>query len=304
MRSTQPGILPGNETKLVKMNTTRWTSTRNAVARCCQLLPAINAVLDERNEALRIPRTLAEQLVEIEQLLAPVAETTELLEARGRLMCEALSTMVACIRVVKSLQFRNQLVVEARNAFLTDLLLRLEKDDTLADLMFFALLDPRYRALPFSALLPVGIHEGHKCIWDAAAERARQRLQQEYAIAVQQGAVRRSNIPHSDVVPPSPPPPQARGSLVAAELSSISTQAPVVHELGPYLSEQPTSSAPLAWWKVNAARFPIIAVLARKYLAVPASTAEDERLFSDAKSQMTDRRNRMSSDLLESLLII
>jgi len=164
MRSTQPGILPGNETKLVKMNTTRWTSTRNAVARCCQLLPAINAVLDERNEALRIPRTLAEQLVEIEQLLAPVAETTELLEARGRLMCEALSTMVACIRVVKSLQFRNQLVVEARNAFLTDLLLRLEKDDTLADLMFFALLDPRYRALPFSALLPVGIHEGHKCI--------------------------------------------------------------------------------------------------------------------------------------------
>jgi len=47
-----------------------------------------------------------------------------------------------------------------------------------------------------------------------------------------------------------------------------------------------------------------MAQLARKYLAVPASNAEIERVFSHAKLQLPDRRNRMAVDLLESLLII
>ena len=40
---------------------------------------------------------------------------------------------------------------------------------------------------------------------------------------------------------------------------------------------------PLAWWKMYDGQFPPIAKLARKYLAIPASSAPSERVFSRAK---------------------
>src|SRR5271154_2115245 len=39
----------------------------------------------------------------------------------------------------------------------------------------------------------------------------------------------------------------------------------------------------LAWWRNNEVNYPIIGMLARKYLAVPASQASTERSFSTAK---------------------
>ena len=41
---------------------------------------------------------------------------------------------------------------------------------------------------------------------------------------------------------------------------------------------------PLTWWKFHETSFPIISKLARKYLAIPASTAPSERVFSTAKN--------------------
>jgi hypothetical protein len=36
----------------------------------------------------------------------------------------------------------------------------------------------------------------------------------------------------------------------------------------------------LMWWKVHAVRFPYLSRLARRYLAMPATSASVERLFS------------------------
>ena len=43
------------------------------------------------------------------------------------------------------------------------------------------------------------------------------------------------------------------------------------------------ANSPIDWWKMYDGQFPPIAKLARKYLAIPASSAPSERVFSRAK---------------------
>ena len=56
---------------------------------------------------------------------------------------------------------------------------------------------------------------------------------------------------------------------------------------------------PLAWWKTRKAQYPLLATLARRVLAVPATSANAERLFSKAGLTLTDKRNRLSGDNIE-----
>jgi len=144
MRAT--GLIPsGTATKLVKMNKTRWTSTMNAVARCRLFLSAINAVVGDRGRPdLHIRLDYAQDLPEIEFLLGPLADITEHLEARDRLMGEVLGVLVAGLQIIQELVLQRERTQAARSAFVRNLLDRLYNDNTLVDLMFFSLFDPRY----------------------------------------------------------------------------------------------------------------------------------------------------------------
>ena len=44
-----------------------------------------------------------------------------------------------------------------------------------------------------------------------------------------------------------------------------------------------TSLDAMEWWKMHNTQFPTVAMLARKYLAIPASSASSEHVFSKAK---------------------
>ncbi|KJZ74134.1 hypothetical protein HIM_05666 [Hirsutella minnesotensis 3608] len=59
----------------------------------------------------------------------------------------------------------------------------------------------------------------------------------------------------------------------------------------------------LAWWleETQQKNYPNLSKMAVDILSIPAMSAEPERLFSGAKITITDRRNRLGSDVIEAL---
>jgi len=61
---------------------------------------------------------------------------------------------------------------------------------------------------------------------------------------------------------------------------------------------------PLMWWKKNEKRFPYLARLAKKFLAIQASSASPERLFSVAGNLITERRSCLTPDHVKEIMFI
>ena len=63
-------------------------------------------------------------------------------------------------------------------------------------------------------------------------------------------------------------------------------------------------AAILTWWKDHAAQFPYLSQLARRYLAMPATSASVERLFSVAGQIVTARRARLHPNTVTLLVFL
>ncbi|CAG7730906.1 unnamed protein product, partial [Allacma fusca] len=77
-------------------------------------------------------------------------------------------------------------------------------------------------------------------------------------------------------------------------------------ELERYLEESTAnlSSDPLKYWLENQRSYPNLAKLTRIYLGFPASTGDVERLFFVAGWLKRQRRNKLSLDLIQDILIV
>ena len=61
---------------------------------------------------------------------------------------------------------------------------------------------------------------------------------------------------------------------------------------------------PLLWWATNAQRFPRVSALAAKYLAIQATSASSERLFSTAGLTIANDRAALRQDNAAMLVFI
>ena len=88
--------------------------------------------------------------------------------------------------------------------------------------------------------------------------------------------------------------------------SEDETQTAPKDELAEYLAipqiKYKTEEDALEWWKVHARDFPNVAVMARKYLGCPASSASVERLFSQVGMAYSAKRKRAGASTLESIM--
>ncbi|GBC00393.1 hypothetical protein RclHR1_03840015 [Rhizophagus clarus] len=64
------------------------------------------------------------------------------------------------------------------------------------------------------------------------------------------------------------------------------------------------NDCPLEWWKMSEKGFPILSILAKVYLCIPATSTPSERLFSNASNLMTVKRTQLSNSTFEHLLFL
>ena len=75
-------------------------------------------------------------------------------------------------------------------------------------------------------------------------------------------------------------------------------------ELQKYLKEETvnTSVDSLAWWRMNATRFPTVSGYARDVLAIQATSVPSESLFSKAGNVVNKKRCRLSPKTVNAIL--
>ena len=61
---------------------------------------------------------------------------------------------------------------------------------------------------------------------------------------------------------------------------------------------------PLDWWRAKQEIFPILSIIARKYLVIPATSVASKRLFSDAENHIIAKRNLLDPSLLGRILFL
>jgi hypothetical protein len=77
-------------------------------------------------------------------------------------------------------------------------------------------------------------------------------------------------------------------------------------ELGAYLASPPAEfdADALQWWKANARSYPRLAEVARDYLAIPASGAAVERVFSGGTDLVADKRGSLSVETIRTCMCL
>ena len=92
--------------------------------------------------------------------------------------------------------------------------------------------------------------------------------------------------------------------VVCTGQSELPKQTLVDQEFANYTTASEEAQSMLAWWSQHGHIFPRISVLAKKYLAVPASSVPAERVFSLAGNLVNKKRARMSPDTIDTMIFM
>ena len=70
------------------------------------------------------------------------------------------------------------------------------------------------------------------------------------------------------------------------------------------LPDAATDVDQLEWWKSHKEQFPLLSYLVRVVFAVPVASSKSERVFSVAGNMVSPKRSRLSTESMESLVVI
>lgn len=286
---------------------TRWGSKYDMISRYLIHAEAVTKVLqkDRKISHLQLSGAKTSALRSIEVALKPLSELTNLVSG---------DTYPTASTVLPLLEILSDIVTEAHeNAECTPLTKNIldhvlnymndRYDAKMRELLsVITFLDPRYKRNYFD---------------DSCYESVKATILSQMVISSREGDF--SKEPKNSVDAPSEDQPPAKKPTLTLSLTdrmkkramcSVSSGSDdtdlLLKEFELYSTTAVTDphTNPLEWWNCNSKSYPHLAIAARKYLAIPATSTSSERLFSYAGMVITSKRNKLNPSTAEQLIFL
>ena len=275
--------------KLISDVTTRWNSTYLMLDRLCEQRRVINDVMldttftSKDHAALNLENSEWVLAKELCVVLKDFTDTTAFMSTESHVsLSEVYPIVIGLMNGLKYKSSDHSVIVKVKKAIRSDMNSRFEPETITAAKslpMLACLLDPQYKRLPFLT---------------ADQRQATHEILEE----------RLDDVPLSVPARNDDAPPTKRRRLNFCNFDD-DDEDERSDELASYIAEKPTKDCdPLDWWKRNETRYPQIAVIAKRVLGVPATSVSSERIFSAAGLLINKLRNRLSSDIVDSIIFL
>ena len=315
------------------------------LARMLEQQVAVTAVMFEGSKSLKDLSLYAKQVSVMEEvvaLLSPLKEITAMMSSQSSVTVSIIApTLNKIERFFQTNESDSKFVKDSKSAILNDLGKRY-KGESQSLINMAALLDPRFRALPFltsdqrdqihtdmlSTLELSIIAEGNPSVKQEIEIRTPQVPSQSETLQVKHEPNGQVKQEDGTVVPPAK-------RLKTEELASTSFFDDIIitqvdnsrvltpveiarKELDRYLAEPlfpPNMSDtekrasmaqfnPLSWWKAHGYCVPNLALLAKRILCVPATSTPSERVFTVAGNLITKQRAMLSPENADRMIFL
>jgi hypothetical protein len=314
---------PRNPLRLVIAGKTRWWSTKKQNKRFLRLKPALIPTLEaqlERDDIKPHKRRFFDfsasdwkVMEHLDDILDPFKDAIKTLEG------EKYPTLSMVTMYAFSLQRFVQNRVDVLNgnsdwhsrvrSFLRVLKSGIDElcNSLPEEALIASLLDPRY----LDTFIPVPLRQRY---WDRLAELIEAERDAEEAQLPDVPPP--PAPPAAGVAPPQqaragagtrayPNPPPQKLSIDQIMAQSFTTKGTAQATETPYRNLAPMKGVrPLDWWKVKEAIYKFEARLARRYLAIPASSAPCERLFSTGGRVLEKRRASLKPETAKAIVLM
>lgn len=284
--------------KSVQDGPTRWNSSYYMLDRLLKLKLAVTAVLDRSEKRdirqLNLKDHQWELAIDIVRLLAPFEQVTDVLGGEKYVASSLLLPLVHKLekKCNAGQEDESRAAFRFRKALARSLRQKFDVSSE-KSLVLSALLDPRFRSLKF--LSDEDQAEAKISILQLCTTVVADRSEAPVVVADEPSAKRRicssklASLMEDDEVE------------VADSASSLAEE-----ELQRYLTGKasPIDMDPLVWWTGLAEEFPTLAVLARHYLCLPATSVPSERVFSCAGTTMNKLRATLCPGNVDALIFL
>ena len=237
-------------------------------------------------------------LTAINDALSPLAAFTDVMSGEKYVTGSAVIPIIDLLTttVLTEKDEDKTLTNDIRKAIISDLSQRNTASDVVELLELASFLDPRFKA---------------KYVTD---EESIKDIIRNDGILIHQ-STSTSDPPQSSSAPQPPPAKKKRtlGSLLKLSESEdacspvqVSPDEMMESELTKYLHETKldVESDPLKWWKLHAPSYPLLSNVSKKYLAILATSASSERLFSRSGKIVTPLRASLKPDKVDMLVFL
>ena len=327
LQQKQAALLPERFKKLhlIQDVATRWNSTLDMLDRLSNLMPALHATVIDPEATVRVKDqrknlyTFEEQVLveKLSTILAPFKTATTLMSGERT---PTLHQVVPCImklnRVMEIEEEDPASIKKIKAAMKQNL------DKRPNELITFRMASALHPATKQLHFLP---EDERAAVFKELREEA-ENLDKTPPVIKQEPADSQvlppqpqlPQLPHLEVPTPDPEPPAKKIKQEEEERSEswlddiifvgqekiACPKSAISQELDRYLLEPASVEPALKWWKNRSNVFPNVAILAKKYLCIPASSVPSERIFSLASNIVTKKRCRLSSEMVDHLIFL